>query len=192
MNPTSPDLESIDATADLNVQFYAIIGAATSLAADLEAGLFSLYLDASGIDAAEAAKGFYRHVRFTHKRDLADLAVRAVGSDATEAGFDWDETLERLNAIGGDGTARNLIGHNSPKHSITLSVVENTVEVFVQNYVEQNQHLVATQARRPQRETYESLLTYCKAAVVCANRLRYHRHLISVAREQRRAPSAHG
>lgn len=178
----SPDLEAIDKTADFNVQFYAIIGAATSLAAELEHDLFGLYQEASGLGAEEAAGIFYRYVKFSHKRDRADEAMKALGPSATE--LDWAETLTMLNDVGGDGTARNLVGHNRPRQLAHLLVKDDAVEVFVENYVEQNEHLVRAERRRPQRETYDSLMAYCKRAIICANRVRCHGYQLRQARKQ--------
>lgn len=188
MNRTSPDLKAIQQTADFNVQFYAIIGAATSLAAELEFDLFGLYQEASGLETHAAAEIFYKYVKFSHKRDAADQAMRALGPSATE--LDWSETLQMMNEVGGDGTARNLVGHNRPKQSVWVVRNGDRADVFAENYVEQNEHLVSAERRKPQRETYESLLAYCERAIVCANRLRCHGYQLRRAKEQSLAPDA--
>ncbi len=182
MNRTSPDLKAIGETADFNVQFYAIIGAATSLAAELEFDLFGLYQEASGLEPQAAAQIFYRYVKFSHKRDTTDEAMRALGPRATE--LDWSETLQMLNDVGGDGTARNLIGHNRPKQDVRVVLNGDAAEVFVENFVEQNEYLVSAARRAPQRETYSSLMAYCERAIVCANRLRRHGYLLRRAKER--------
>jgi hypothetical protein len=183
MNRTSPNLKAIDQTADFNVRFYAIIGAATSLAAELEFDLFDLYQEASGLEGRAAAAIFHRYVKFSHKRDTVDRAMRE--TNATE--LDWSETLQMLNDVGGKGTARNLVGHNFPQQHIWTTLSNDVVDVFVENYVQQNEHLVLAERRAPQRETYESLRAYCERTIVCADRVRLHGYQLRRAKEQ---PSA--
>src|SRR5436190_12380163 len=115
-----PDLQDIDKVEDPSVRFYAIIGACISLVANVEHALFGLYVDASGLSEADAASVYYRHVRFSHKRNTVDAAVRAVLAKHS-LGAKWDELLRSTQDLCGDGAARNLLGHNAV--SDVLSVV---------------------------------------------------------------------
>lgn len=185
MQPIFPDLEAIDKTEDLNVQFYAAIGAATSLAAALERELFTAYLAASGLESPAAAEIFYRHITFAHKRNTADKAIREAIS-TFDIALDWPKILEQLNGLCGDGTARNLIGHNVVRQQVTSRLIDDAVDVFVANYVEQNEHLVAAAKRPAQKATYANLFTYCQDADVCLSRLRY----VGSQLRKARSPSA--
>lgn len=185
INRTSPDLKAINETADFNVQFYAIIGAATSLAAELEQELFVVYLAASGLADQDAAQIFYAKVQFGHKRDVTDTAVRAA-LKTFALDLDWAGMLAELNDLCGEGTARNLIGHNRARQEVIVQVADGGADVFVANYVEQNEHMVASAKRKPQTETYESLFAYCERAVHLGKRLRFIGSQIRKAR----APSA--
>ena len=186
INRTSPDLKAINETADFNVQFYAIIGAATSLAAELEQELFVAYLAASGLADQDAAQVFYAKVQFGHKRDVTDAAVRAA-LETFALDLDWTGMLEELNDLCGEGTARNLIGHNRARQEIIIQLSEgDSANVYVANYVEQNEHMVAAKRRQPQKETYGSLFDYCERAIRLAKRLRFTGSQIRKAR----SPSA--
>lgn len=180
----TPDLKAIDATADFNVQFYAIIGAATSLAVETESEMFNVYVSASGLERQAAADTFYRYVGFSHKRETMEKAVKAL-LQVTPVKFDWTSLIAEVNALGGDGAARNLIGHNRPKSTVIskLNEARDAFDVFIKNYIDQNEYLVAAERRRPQQETYASLLAYCERSVMCADRLRYFAHLLRQARE---------
>ncbi|MDZ4365086.1 hypothetical protein [Brevundimonas sp.] len=180
----TPDLKAIDATADFNVQLYAIIGAATSLAVETEAEMFNVYVSASGLEHEDAAAIFYRFVKFSHKRDTMEKAVKAA-LQRHAIDNDWPGLLAEVNSLGGDGAARNLISHNKPVSQITVTLDKerDAADVFIRNYIDQNQYLVAAERRKPQQEDYGTLYRYCEWSVVCANRLRHFARQLRIARE---------
>lgn len=180
MNPMTPDLNAIEATADLNVQFYAAIGAATSLAAEMEAELFRLYHSATGLSPEAASDLFHRSVAFKHKRDLAAAAVREAAPEALRD--EWAATVEDISKLGGQGTARNLIGHNPAHCTVHTRLNGDGVDVFVNIFVEQNPHQVSSGRRPQQRASYPALMDYCRDTVMCVNRIRRFGYLLREAR----------
>jgi hypothetical protein len=181
-----PDLLAIRSVADVATRLYALIGAAVSLAATGEAAMFGVYRVASDRDERTAAADFYRHVRFRHKRDLVDEAIRelqATGHDLSQ----WAALLRDAQRILGDG-ARNLVGHNPVRSIEELWLTsEGEFHDFVSEvFVEQNKAQVEA-SRRPAAIADEAtLLTYCQHAMTLCIRLgRFAQH-IRDSREQYR------
>jgi hypothetical protein len=167
-----PSLAAIKGVDDLEVRFYAMIGACISLVAAVEHDLFDLYVDASGFSALEAAPVFYRYVKFSHKRDTADGAITAAlaGHSLLKK---WESLLEDVQALVGDGAPRNLLGHNGVSTDLFVQAAPDgeSADVFERFTVNQNANIVLAGMRPARTETISTLEIYAQRLITLRLRL---------------------
>jgi hypothetical protein len=165
-----PVLAAILAVEDLGVRFYALTGACISLVAAIEHDLFDLYMDATGLTPEQAAPIFYKHVRFSHKRDTADQAIReSLGKSSLLA--KWDVLLRHVQELAGSAAARNLLGHNSVSQQLHVVLRKDAADVYEQFLVNQNANMVLAGMRDPQQVTLETLEIYAQRLITLRLRL---------------------
>jgi len=159
-----PILEKI-LEADVYVRLYALNGMALSYANEIEDSLFFIYWQSSGKPWEDAAAEFYRHVRFAHKQDTVDAAVKAhISPNAASA---WFDLIRRTQDLLGNGSLRNLIGHNA----VSTGIFQNNVregrgiklDMAIRQYVTQKREMTETGKRARVSATDDELTDYCEA-----------------------------
>jgi len=170
-----PNLMAIDAVEDPAVRLYAIIGASISLAAAVEHAMFEVYVVASDQDEAAAAPIFYRHVRFSHKRDVTDDAVRRLLPLKANPHLSgrWDELVQHAQDLLGSDTARNLVGHNAVSSDLAIELDENDafLDAIAEFEVNQNHHMVRAGLRPSRRVEFDALRFYAQRLITLRLRL---------------------
>jgi hypothetical protein len=156
-----PDLAAIYAVKDLGVRFYATVGACISLVAGVEHDLFDLYVDASGQSPDAAARVFYRHVKFSHKRDTVDSAVQAALSE-NQLLRKWNDLLHHVQQLAGPDAARNVLGHNSVSSELSFAMRKDVADIYEEFRVNQNANVVLAGLRPERTETLDSLEKYAQ------------------------------
>lgn len=165
-----PDLAAIYRVEDLEVRFYATVGACISLVAAVEHDLFDLYMDASGLTPEQSAPVFYRFVKFSHKRDTADAAIR-VALARNNLLTTWERLLHDVQALAGEDAARNVLGHNSVNTELEVKLTPEGADVYERFVVDQNANQVLARMRRPRREDLNTLENYAQRLVTLRLRL---------------------
>jgi hypothetical protein len=170
--PHIPNLSAIKTVEDPEVAFYAVVGAAMSLAANLELSYFRVFYGATGLAKASAARVFYAVRNASTRRDMADAAIRPTLSD--EARAEWIKIYGGIVSATGTAGHRNLIGHArvsrqeatdgpfDPEFFDPAVFDTGTEEQF---FVEQDDIQVMAQTQKPRKEDFDSLLAYCRRVI---------------------------
>jgi len=163
-----PNIEAIDAVEDWGVRLYAIIGANMTFASTLELALFRLYQEASSQSTEDAARKFYKEVKFTYKRNLVDAAVKSAlkGHKFLEH---WSPILNTLQVVAGPLADRNLVGHNPIEDELKIvpNLETGDADVYQRYFVRQNPVQVQIGNRQAQETGYETLRAYAIKQYAC-------------------------
>jgi len=162
----NPILEMV-LKADIGVRLYALNGLALSFANEIEDSLFWAYWQTSGQAWEAAADEFYRHVRFAHKQEAVDTAVKArvAGEDARA----WFDLIKRTQALLGKDSLRNLIGHNV----VSTGLFQNNrwvggaieLNMEIRQFVTQKREMAETGRRAKISVTEDALADYCQSLI---------------------------
>lgn len=167
-----PSIAALEAVQDPEVAFYAVVGAAMSLAANLELSYFRVFYAAAGLGQETAARVFYAVRNASTRRDMADAAIRSKLSH--EGREKWINLYGRIVRATGNSGHRNLIGHArvlrqeaeeggfDPNDFDPDDFDCGTEERFT---VVQDETQVMARTQKERSEDFESLLDYCRELV---------------------------
>ena len=162
-----PLLEKI-LEADIHIQIFALNGMALSYANEIEDSLFFIYWQSSDKPWNDAALSFYRHVKFDNKRDAVDAAVKARLGGVNDS--PWFDLLKRLQGLLGNGSLRNLIGHNVVSAGLFQSVTREGkvtgIDLAIRQYVSQKPEMVETRNRAKVSVSNDEMADYCTKLTV--------------------------
>jgi hypothetical protein len=164
-------LGKVDEVADPAMRFYTLIGLCISTSAEIEHRLFDCYrTTVSDLDHKAAAEVFYKYVKFSHRRDLADEAVRSAFTNSATLGV-WDKVISEIQSVCGPDGARNLVGHNPLSYNIYKDKDDEGGDLVVELAVNQNFNAVIAGKRRPAKHTFKTLRAYAYALLGAEMRL---------------------
>lgn len=149
-------------SADEHVCIYALNGLAFTLANEIEDIMFWCFLTASGLPWEQAADKFYERTNFNPKRQMTDEAVTKT-LDGKPGLRIWEDLNVRIQALLGEGTLRNLIGHNAVMISIYAQepLDEKTVLMKARPELRQKRAMVERRNRKSATAGISELRDYC-------------------------------
>jgi hypothetical protein len=173
-----PSMAALEAVEDPEVAFYAVAGAAMSLAANLELSYFRTFFAAVGLAEGAAARVFYAVRNASTRRDMADAAIRPTLSDANRT--EWIGIYERIVRATGSSGQRNLIGHARVSRQEAREGFFDPAffdgEYFDTGAEErftvvQDEIQVMAQTQKPREADFNALLDYCRQIIELLNDL---------------------
>jgi len=180
-HPHIPDLAAIDALPNLEIRFYAILGAAISLSAGLELTYLDIFILGERIHPKAAAKVFYetapkaKPMNAAKQRDRAlnamSIRLKPLKRDPLKA--EWKILREAIVDITKKDTLRHLVAHN------VMMVVENGVGIGdraigdapEQQFVVQQFVWKVNSGAQSQTADFISLLRFCRDLIQLLLRL---------------------
>lgn len=152
-------------SADEHVRIYALNGLAFTLANEIEDIMFWCFLTASGLSWEQAADKFYAHTRFNPKRQMTDEAVSSTLVDKPQLKR-WEKLNTRIESLLGEGTLRNVIGHNAVMVSIYAAEQQGddpkAVRFQARRELRQKRAMVERRNRKPATVGVLELSAYCE------------------------------
>ena len=174
--PHFPNLAALRKLPDVEIRFYAVIGAVMSLTAALEIAYFDVFRKATKLQKEIAAAIFYQVLNTSTRRDMAGNALAQALKEPMKT--EWLGLFERITHATGRSGHRNLLGHGQISVEVTstgggggmfgastfgVDTFGGGLPVFTSVFrVQQDEAQIIAGKRTPQDADFDALAAFCE------------------------------